>query len=121
MKAKKKNKKTSSGAAKKAPAVSGPRILPIGDRVLVKISAEVETTTASGIIIPDTGNGKKSGRGKVVAVGQGRMTDDGKRIPVQVKIGDTVLFSEYAGERVEFDGEEYYLVSEGNIQAIINK
>ena len=93
-----------------------PAIVPLGDRALVKPLA-LEETTASGIIIPDTASKEKTDRGEVLAVGEGKLDESGKRIPMQVKAGDTVLFS--WGEKVEIDGEDYYLVSESNILGII--
>lgn len=95
------------------------KIVPLGDRVLVKVTADLEKTTSTGIIIPEAASGKKSNRGKVVAVGEGRISEDGKRIPMHVKAGDIVLFSDYAGEQIDMEGEEYHIVSESSILAII--
>lgn len=105
------------GASKK---IDG-KIIPLGDRVLLKpFSAEEMKTTVSGIIIPDTVSKEKPEQGKVVAVGDGRW-EDGRRIPVSVKVGDTVVFSRYGYEEVKVDGEEFYILKEENILAIINK
>lgn len=94
-------------------------INPLGDRILIKESKDSkEKKTASGIIIPITVNEDKGGKnGEVVAVGVGRY-EDGKIIPVSVKVGDSVLFQ--WGDKVMVDGEEYYIVKESEILAIIN-
>ncbi len=87
---------------------------PAGDRVLVKPET-VEEKTASGIIIPDTARKEKPETGVVVAVGDGKRTDKGDRIPVQYKVGDKVMFSKYGYDEVTIGEEEYYVVSESNI------
>lgn len=96
-----------------------PSIIPLGDRVLIKLLPR-EEKTASGIIIPDTisGSGDRSDnrRGTVIAVGEGKY-DDGKLVPMTVKEGDEVLFQ--WGEKIEMDREEYYVVSEANLLAVI--
>ncbi len=95
-------------------------ITPIGDRVVVKPDVVEEGgTTASGIIIPDTANKEKPEQGVVTAVGKGRMTDDGKILPMSVKVGDKVLFSKYGPDEVNVDDEEYFILSESSILAII--
>jgi chaperonin GroES len=110
-KAKGKNK-----SASKKPA-SG--IVPLGDRVLLKpVSLEEQSKTVSGIIIPDTVSREKPEQGKVVAVGEGHW-EDGKLVPVGVKAGDQVVFSRYGYEEVKYNGEEYYILKEENILAII--
>jgi len=100
---------------KKAP------VQPLGDRVLIKPLSESEKgkKLPSGIIIPDTIDKEKPEQGKVVAVGPGRRDDDGELIPVDVKVGDRVIFSKYGYDEVKVDGEEYLIVSESNILAII--
>lgn len=103
-------------AAKKGASASKTAIVPLGDRVLIQPQAE-EETSPSGIILPETASKEKTDRGKVVAVGEGKLNDDGTRQPMSVKKGDTVLFS--WGEKVEIDDEEYYLVSESNVLAVI--
>lgn len=90
------------------------KIRPLGDNVLIK-PAEAEEKTASGIVLPDTAK-EKAKRGEVIAVGTGKYVD-GKRQPLEVKKGDQVLYS--WGDEIKVDGEEYVLVSESNIQAII--
>ena len=96
------------------------KIIPLGDRVLLKpISPEEGKKTKSGIIIPETVSKEKPEQGKVIAAGPGRTTDSGVRIPMGVKKGDTILFSKYAPDEVKIDGEEYFIISEGSILAII--
>ena len=93
-------------------------IIPLGDRVLVK-PMEKEKKTKSGIIIPDTVDKERPEMGKVIAVGEGKMTDEGKVIPPRVKVGQTVLFAKYGPDEIKIDDEEYLIVSESNILAII--
>lgn len=94
-------------------------IKPLGDRILLKpFSPEEMNTTVSGIIIPDTVSKEKPEQGKVIAVGEGRW-DDGKKIPVSVKVGDKVVFSRYGYEEIKFDGAEYYILKEENILAVL--
>jgi chaperonin GroES len=90
---------------------------PLGDRVLVKPQLQ-ETTTAFGIIIPDSAK-EKPETGVVVAVGPGKKTESGAVVPVGVKVGDKVLFSKYGFDEVTVAGQEYYLISEANILAIL--
>ena len=91
---------------------------PLGDRVLVKPEVG-ETTTAFGIIIPDTAK-EKPETGIVVAVGPGKKNDNGNVVPVGVQVGDKVMFSKYGFDEVKLKGEDYYLISEANILAILN-
>ncbi len=105
---------------KKENVKSNSRIIPLGDRVLLKpLSAEETSTTASGIIIPDTVSKEKPEQGRVIAVGEGKM-DNGKRVPLSVKVGDRVVFSRYGYDEVKLEGEEYYILKEDNILAVIN-
>ena len=90
---------------------------PLQDRILVK-RMEEETTTKGGIIIPDTAK-EKPAEGKVVSVGNGKIGDDGKRIPLEIKKGDRILFGKYSGTEVKIDGEEYLIMSEGDVLGII--
>jgi chaperonin GroES len=101
---------------KSAPAKKSALGTPYGDRILVKpLSAEeTGTVTSFGIIIPDTAK-EKPEQGRVVAVGAGKKGDDGKTIPVQVKIGDRVMFSKYGYDEVKLNGSEYYLIAESSI------
>src|SRR3989344_1362378 len=94
-------------------------IIPLGDRVLVQATSGEDKKTASGIIIPETVDKEKPEIGKVIAVGVGRTNDDGKVIPLKVKKGDTVLFSKFGPDEIKIDGEEYLILSESNILAII--
>ncbi|OHA85171.1 MAG: co-chaperone GroES [Candidatus Yonathbacteria bacterium RIFOXYC1_FULL_52_10] len=95
------------------------KIIPLGDRVLVKPLSADDKKTASGIIIPDTVSQEKPEQGTVVAVGAGRVNDDGKAIPVSVKVGDTIIFSKYGPDEIKVDGEEYYILGESSILAVI--
>ncbi len=95
-------------------------VLPLSERVLIKPeSPGGGKKTPSGIIIPETVNKEKPEQGTVVAVGEGRRADNGTIIPLTVKKGDVVLFSKYSPDEVKIDGEEYFIISESNILAII--
>lgn len=97
------------------------RIEPLYDRVVLKpLSEEDASRTSSGIIIPDTVSKEKPEQGVVVAVGAGKMGEDGKRVEMSIKVGDRVVFSRYGYDEVKLDGEEYYIIKEENILAIIN-
>lgn len=91
---------------------------PLNDRVLVK-RLESEEKTAGGLFIPDTAKEKPS-RGEVVAAGPGKSDDNGKRVPMSVKAGDTVLFNKYAGTEIKLDGVEHLVMREDDILAIID-
>jgi len=93
------------------------RLVPLGDRLVVQREVS-EERTAGGILLPDSAKDKPT-RGKIISVGDGRILDDGSRAPLQVKAGDKVLFTSYAGEQIEVDGEEYLLMSEGEVLAIL--
>jgi chaperonin GroES len=93
------------------------KIIPTSDHILVE--ALEEEITASGIIIPDTASKEKPQKGKVIAVGSGKVGDDGKRIPLEVKEGDTVLFTKYGPTEVKVDGKEYLVLNESDVLAII--
>jgi chaperonin GroES len=93
---------------------------PLEDRIVVKPSDE-EETTASGIVIPDTAK-ERPQEGKVVAVGPGRFDDDGKnRVPMDVKEGDTVIYSKYGGTEVKVEGDEYLILSARDVLAVVDK
>jgi chaperonin GroES len=95
-------------------------IKPLEDRIVVE-PLEAEQTTASGLVIPDTAK-EKPQEGKVLAVGPGRFDDEGeKRIPLDVKVGDTVLYSKYGGTEVKYGGQEYLILSARDVLAIIEK
>jgi chaperonin GroES len=91
-------------------------IKPLEDRIVVQAS-EAETTTASGIVIPDTAK-EKPQEGTVLAVGPGRF-EDGNRVPLDVKVGDKVLYSKYGGTEVKYAGEEYLVLSARDVLAVI--
>ena len=93
------------------------KIRPLHDRLIVK-RLEEEEKTKGGIIIPDTAK-EKPIEGKVNAVGQGRMNKDGKKVPMDVKKGDRILFAKYAGTEVKIDGEEHLMMREDDVLAII--
>jgi len=95
------------------------KIRPLHDRIIVK-RIEEEEKTKGGIIIPDTAK-EKPIEGKVIAVGKGRTTEDGKVIAMDVKVGDRVLFSKYAGTEVKIDGMEHLIMREEDILGIIEK
>jgi len=93
------------------------KIRPVGDRVVVKPTAR-EEVTKSGIVIPDTAK-EKPQEGTVVAVGSGRLLDNGDRAPIDVHEGDRILFAKYGGTEFKLDGEEYLVLKENDILAII--
>lgn len=93
------------------------KVKPLHDRVIVK-RIEEEEKTKGGIIIPDTAK-EKPIQGRVIAAGKGKVTDDGKVLPLDVKEGDKVLFGKYAGTEVKIDGEEHLIMREDDILAII--
>ena len=93
------------------------KMRPLQDRILVQ-RVEEETTTKGGIIIPDTAK-EKPAEGKVAAVGNGKVGDDGKRVPLEVKKGDRVLFGKYAGTEVKVEGDEYLIMREDDILGVI--
>ena len=90
---------------------------PLGDRVIVK-AREKEEMTKSGIVLPDTAS-EKPQEGSVLAVGPGRVLDNGKRIEMDVKAGDKVLFAKYAGTEVKLDGEDYLVIREADLVAVV--
>jgi chaperonin GroES len=94
------------------------KIRPLNDRVIVK-RVEEEQKTAGGIIIPDTAK-EKPQEGEVIAVGPGKRDDDGKRIALEIKEGDRILFGKYAGSEIKIDGEEHIFMREDDILAILN-
>lgn len=92
-------------------------VRPLGDRVLIKPKAR-EEMTKSGIVLPDTAK-EKPQEGSVIAVGNGRLLENGQRVPLDLKVGDTVLFSKYAGTEIKLDGEDHLIVRESDILAIM--
>ena len=95
------------------------KIRPLNDRILVK-RVEQEEKTAGGIIIPDSAK-EKPAEGEVVAVGNGKLADNGERIAMEVKVGDVVLFSKYGGTDVKIDGEDYLIMREDDVLGIVEK
>ena len=93
------------------------KIRPLNDRILVQ-RIEQESKTAGGIIIPDSAK-EKPAEGKIVAVGQGKLDDNGKRVKMEVKVGDTVLFSKYGGTDVKLDGDDYLIMREDDILGVV--
>ncbi len=93
------------------------KLRPLGDRVVVKALAR-EAVTKSGIVLPDTAK-EKPQEGEVLAVGSGKVLDNGKRPALEVKIGQKVLFAKYAGTEVKIDGEEYLILRESDIMGIV--
>ena len=94
------------------------KIKPLGDHVVVTVLEE-EQTTASGIVLPDTVDKEKKAQGKVVAVGPGKLLENGSRAPIEVAVGQTVLFKKWGGDEVEVGDEEYKIISAEDILAII--
>ena len=97
--------------------MSKPGIRPLGEKVLIK-RLEAEDRTAGGIVLPDSAK-EKPKRGTIISVGDGRLLDTGKRNPLQVKKGDQVLFTSYAGTEVKYEGEEMIIMDEGDILAVL--
>lgn len=95
------------------------KIRPLAAKVLVE-RIEAESKTAGGIVLPDSAK-EKPQRGKIVSVGEGKMLDNGERSQMQVKKGDEVLFTSYAGSEVKIDGKEYLIMEETEIMAVIEK
>lgn len=98
-------------------------IKPLGDRVVVRRLTEEETGTksASGIIIPDTVSKEKPEQGIVTAIGEGKWDEDGeKRIPMDVKVGDRIVFSKYGFDEVKVEGEEFYIISASSVLAVLS-
>jgi len=95
------------------------KIRPLADKVLVQ-RLEAQTKTAGGIVLPDAAK-EKPQRGKIVSVGEGKLLDDGTRKKMQVKKGDTVLFTSYAGTEIKIESKEYLIMDESDIMAVIEK
>ena len=95
------------------------KIYPHRDRIIVKV-LEADTVSAGGIVIPDAAKEKPS-RGKVLSVGTGRLTETGTVVPMEVKQEDTVLFGQYAGQKIKVDGQEYLILKEDDVIAIIEE
>jgi len=95
------------------------KIRPLADKVLVE-RIEAESKTAGGIVLPDSAK-EKPQRGKIISVGEGKSLEDGSRSKMQVKKGDEVLFTSYAGSEVKLDGKEYLIMDEADVMAVIEK
>jgi chaperonin GroES len=103
--------------AKKASKVeNGAKIVPIGDRVVLK-REDAQSTTAGGIVLPDSAKDKPQ-KGTVIAVGDGHVTRDGTRLPLSLKAGDRVIFSSYAGDEITVGDDEYLLLRESDVLAV---
>ena len=98
-------------------AKAAPKIRPLGEKLLIK-RLEAEAMTKGGIVLPDTAK-EKPQRGTVAAVGDGKLLDDGTRGKLQVQAGDTVLFASYSGTEIKFDGDEYMVMDESDVLAVI--
>ena len=94
-------------------------IKPLEDRIVIR-QVEAEQTTASGLVIPDTAK-EKPQEGEVIAVGPGRVDDNGNRIPVDVKVGDVVIYSRYSGTEVKYDGQEFQILSSRDVLAVVER
>ena len=94
-------------------------IKPLEDRIVVK-TLEAEQTTASGLVIPDTAQ-EKPQEGEVLAIGPGRVDDSGNRVPVDVAVGDVVIYSKYGGTEIKYGGQEYLILSARDVLAIVGK
>lgn len=92
-------------------------IKPLGDRVVVKV-LQGEEKTKSGIVLPDTAK-EKPQEGEVLAVGTGKLLENGTRVPMEVQVGDRVIFSKYAGTEIKIEGEEYLILSERDVLAVV--
>ena len=90
---------------------------PLADRIVVK-PLEAPEKTKSGLVVPDAAK-EKPQEGKVIAVGTGKVKDDGKRVPLDVKAGDLILFGKYSGQEIKLDGEEYLIMKEDEVLAVI--
>jgi chaperonin GroES len=94
------------------------KIRPLQDRVIVRRLEEAVEKTKGGIIIPDTAK-EKPQQGKVIAVGKGKLNDDGKLTPLDVKVGDKILFGKYSGSEIKIDGEEHLIMREEDILGVV--
>jgi len=97
--------------------LTGVKIKPLGDRVLVKV-AEKNETRKSGLIVPDTAK-EKPQEGKIVAVGKGKITDEGKVVPLDVKVGDTILYGKYSGTEIKLDEADHLIINQDDILGVI--
>ena len=115
-------KKVSKQSSSKQVSKSAPKkinVRPLGDRVLVRPLESADEKSPSGIIIPDTARKEKPEQGIVVAVGEGKRNEKGDVLAMRISVGDTVMFSKYGFQEVKIDDEDYYVVSESDVLAII--
>lgn len=94
------------------------KLKPLNDHVIVKPITEDEVTK-SGIVLPDTADKEKPEKGEIVALGGGKLLDSGQRAPMSVKVGDIIMFKKYSPDEIKVDGEEYLVIQEGDILAIL--
>lgn len=94
------------------------KLRPVGDRIIIKAAAREEVSKA-GIILPDTVDKERPEQGEIIAVGPGRLLDNGTRASMSVKIGDTVVFKKYSPDEVKVEGQEYLVISESDIMAVV--
>ncbi|MGV4376809.1 co-chaperone GroES [Trueperella pyogenes] len=94
-------------------------IKPLDDRIVIQ-QVEAEETTASGLVLPDTAK-EKPQEGKVVAVGSGRIDDNGNRVPMDLAVGDTVIYSKYGGTEVKYGADEYIILSQRDVLAVVTR
>ncbi|GIN64009.1 10 kDa chaperonin [Robertmurraya siralis] len=92
---------------------------PLGDRIVIEL-VETEEKTASGIVLPDSAK-EKPQEGKIVAVGTGRVLDNGERVALEVSVGDRIIFSKYSGTEVKYQGQEYLILRENDILAVVGE
>ena len=104
-------------SAEKTQSKKSTKVQPLGNRIVVE-AIDPEEVTASGIVIPDTAKEKEQ-RGKVIACGKGKMNEQGKQVPMEVKAGDEVLYGKYAGTEIKIDDKEYLIISEEDVLAIV--
>lgn len=102
--------------AKKASGAAAPKLVPLGDRIVLK-QEEAQSTTAGGIVLPDSAKDKPK-KGTIIAVGEGYMNRDGKKHALTVKVGDKVIFSSYAGDNISLGDDEYLLLRESDVLAV---
>jgi chaperonin GroES len=95
------------------------KIRPLHDRLIIKRLEDQEQRSSGGIIIPDTAK-EKPQEGKVIAVGNGKRNEDGKRLPLDVKVGDRILFGKYSGSDIKIDGEEHLILREEDVLAVLD-
>lgn len=95
------------------------KLRPMDDRILVE-PVEEETATSFGLVLPDTASREKPQKGRVVAVGPGKLTEEGKRVPMSVKAGDTILYTKYGPTEVKIEGKEIFFLQESDVLAVVS-